>query len=78
MNTLATVMSILCERLAISPRDVRGKSLLKEDLGADSIDRVEIAMDIEEEFGILVSDAEAESFTTVDSVVQFIEREQDR
>lgn len=75
MNTLATVTSILCDRLVLSPRDIRGKSDLAEDLGADSLDRIEIAMDLEDEFGLSVSDEDAESFTTVDSIVQFIERE---
>lgn len=75
MNTFATVMAILCDRLALSPRDIVGKSDLTEDLGADGLDRVEIAMDLEEEFGVFVSDEDAESFTTVDSIVQFIERE---
>lgn len=74
MNTFTTVQSILCDRLQLSPRDIVGKSHLADDLGADSLDRVEIAMDLEDEFGLAVTDENAESFTTVDSVVQFIEK----
>lgn len=74
MNTLSRVKAILEERLTISHNDIVGKSNLTTDLGADSLDRVEIAMDIEDEFGIMVSDEDAESFSTVDCIVQFIER----
>ena len=76
MNTFSRVQSILVDHLQLSPRDIVGKSTLTDDLGADSLDRIELAMDIEDEFGLMVSDEDAESFTTVDSVVQFIEREQ--
>lgn len=75
MNTFARVQSILCDRLTVSPKDIIGKTDIREELGADSLDMIEVAMDIEDEFGIMVSDEDAESFTTVDSVVQFIERE---
>lgn len=76
MNSFEILRVILCDRLQVSPRDIVGKSTLTDDLGADSLDRIEIAMDIEDEFGLMVSDEDAESFTTVDSIVQFIEREQ--
>ena len=75
MNTFSKVQSILCERLSLSPRDIVGKSTLTEELGADSLDRVEVAMDLEEEFGLMVTDEDAQSFTTVDSIIQFLERE---
>lgn len=75
MTTFAKLQSILCDRLSVSPRDIVPKTDIRDDLGADSLDRVEIAMDLEDEFGMMVSDEDAESFTTVDSIVQFIERE---
>ena len=69
------VREILCDRLVVSPVDVALKTDIREELGADNMDMVEIEMDIESKFGILVEEEDGESFTTVDSIVQFIERE---
>lgn len=72
MNTLARVKSILCDRLRVSPNEVLEDSDLREDLGADSLDLVEVGMDLEDEFGILVSDEDIEKFVTVEDIVEFV------
>ena len=75
MTIFPIVREILCDRLVVSPNDVTLKSDVRDDLGADSLDMVEIEMDIEARFGILVGEEDGESFTTVSSIVQFIERQ---
>lgn len=64
---------IICEQLDLESDAVTQDSLIVEDLGADSLDIVDIVMTIEEEFEIEVPDEEIESIRTVGDVVRFIE-----
>lgn len=66
-------MEIVSNHLGM-PRDhVSIASRLREDLGADSIDRIEIGMLVEDAFGIHVSDEEIEALTTIQSLTDLIE-----
>ena len=67
------VVEIVCNQLEISKEDVTPDSSLVEDLGADSLDTVELVMAFEEEFGSEISDSEAEKILTVGDAVKFIE-----
>ena len=58
------VVEIVCNQLEISKEDVTPDSSLVEDLGADSLDTVELVMAFEEEFGLEIPDDEAENITT--------------
>ena len=59
------VRKIVCEQLGVSPEEVKLKASFIDDLGADSLDTVELVMAFEEEFEIEIPDEEAEGIATV-------------
>jgi len=67
------VKDIIVEQLGVKPDQVTPEAKFIEDLGADSLDTVELIMALEEEFGIEVPDEQAEKLTTVGDVVKYIE-----
>ena len=71
MSVFEQVKAIICKELISSK--VLEDSNLKDDLGADSLDAVEIIMDIEDEFNIQIDDSEAENIKTVGDIVKYIE-----
>lgn len=66
------VKRILAERLEIDPSEIRPDAQFVNDLGADSLDIVELLMSLEDEFDIEISDDEAEHIMTVKDAVDFI------
>lgn len=66
------VKRILAERLEIDPSEIRPDAQFINDLGADSLDIVELLMSLEDEFDIEISDEEAEQIMTVKDAVDFI------
>ena len=66
------VREILVERLDIDEGDVTEEASLRDDLKADSLDLVELIMDLEERFGVKISDEEAQGIGTVGEAVDFI------
>lgn len=72
-ETNTKVKEIVAEQLGVKIAEVTDKANFIEDLGADSLDTVELVMAIEEEFGVDIPDEEAEKITTLDEVVSFIE-----
>ena len=73
---LDKVKSLIASQLGISADKISEESKLVEDLGADSLDTVEMLMTLEEEFGIAIPDEEAMQLSTVKSIVELIERHQ--
>jgi acyl carrier protein len=67
------VKSIIAEQLGVKPEEVTPTSSFIDDLGADSLDTVELVMALEEEFGIEIPDEDAEKITTVGDAVKYIE-----
>jgi acyl carrier protein len=67
------VRSIIAEQLGVKPEEVKPEASFVEDLGADSLDTVELVMALEEEFGIEIPDEDAEKITTVGDAVKYIE-----
>ena len=72
-DTLEKVQAIVVEHLGVEADKVTASASFIEDLGADSLDTVELVMAFEEEFGSEISDSEAEKILTVGDAVKFIE-----
>ncbi|MBW1689517.1 MAG: acyl carrier protein [Deltaproteobacteria bacterium] len=70
------IKKIICEQLEVSEEDVVPEASFVDDLGADSLDQVELIMAMEEEFGISISDEEAEKIATVKDAIDYIEQHQ--
>lgn len=73
---LGKVQKIVSEQLGVDEAEVKPEASFANDLGADSLDTVELVMALEEEFDIEIPDEAAESITTVASAVEFIEKAQ--
>ncbi len=67
------VKNIVVEQLGVSADEVSPESSFVDDLGADSLDVVELVMALEEEFGVEIPDEEAEKIATVGEAVKYIE-----
>ena len=67
------VKNIIVEQLGVSEDQVKSEAKFVEDLGADSLDTVELVMDFEEEFDITVPDEDAEKLTSVGEVISYIQ-----
>ncbi len=67
------VRSIIAEQLGVKPEEVTPSASFIDDLGADSLDTVELVMALEEEFGIEIPDEEAEKMVSVGDAIKYIE-----
>jgi acyl carrier protein len=70
------VIEIVCENLGVSKEQVNRNTRFIDDIGADSLDIVELVMELEEEFEITIPDEEAEKIKTVGEAIDYIEKEQ--
>ena len=66
------VKDVIAEQLNVDGADITAESAFVDDLGADSLDIVELVMELEEEFGISIPDEEAENIRTVGDAVTYI------
>ncbi|NCO60522.1 MAG: acyl carrier protein [Deltaproteobacteria bacterium CG_4_8_14_3_um_filter_51_11] len=66
------VKKIICEQLDVEEKDVVLKASFVDDLGADSLDQVELIMAMEEEFGISIPDEDAEKIGTVQDAMDYV------
>jgi acyl carrier protein len=73
MAILDEVKEVVVEQLNVNPDEVKEDSKFVEDLGADSLDVVELVMALEEKFDIEIPDEEAEKIATVADAIKFIE-----
>ncbi len=76
MSVETRVIEIVCEHLAVQKDKVTRATSFVEDIGADSLDIVELVMELEEEFDIQIPDDQAEKIKTVGEAVDFIEARQ--
>jgi acyl carrier protein len=70
------VKKIIVDRLGVDEEKVKPEASFKDDLGADSLDVVELVMELEDEFDLEISDEEAENINKVGEVVAYIESQQ--
>ena len=68
-----SIVRTLAEQFEVEPENITLKTNLVEDLGADSLDVVELIMSLEEMYGISISDEEAMQLDTVEKIVDFVE-----
>lgn len=68
------VKKIICEQLDVAEEDVVPEASFVDDLGADSLDQVELIMAMEEEFDISISDEDAEKIRTVQDAIDYIKK----
>jgi acyl carrier protein len=71
-NTEERVKKIVAEQLGVKEEEVKNEASFVEDLGADSLDTVELVMALEEEFETEIPDEEAEKITTVQLAIDYI------
>lgn len=71
-NIEARVKKIVAEQLGVNEAEVKNESSFVDDLGADSLDTVELVMALEEEFGCEIPDEEAEKITTVQQAIDYV------
>lgn len=69
-----TVRKLVADKLSVTPEEVNIDSTFAEDLGADSLDIVELVMALEEEFDIEIPDEAAEGIATVGAALDYIEK----
>lgn len=68
------VKDLIVDQLGVSPDEVKKEASFIDDLGADSLDTVELIMAFEEEFGIEIPDEDAEKMSTVGDAIDYLEK----
>ena len=76
MSTFHKIKEVIIDKLGVEESAITEEAHFVNDLGADSLDTVELIMEFEEEFGIEIPDDDAEKITTVGSAVEYIEKHQ--
>ena len=74
MSVEERVKSIIVEQLGVDTEEVTSEASFVEDLGADSLDTVELIMAFEEEFGVEISDEDAENIRRVKDAVEYVSK----
>jgi len=72
MSVEERIQKIVCEQLGVSQEEARLEASFVDDLGADSLDTVELVMAFEEEFEIEIPDEEAEEIATIKNAIDYI------
>lgn len=73
MNTFEKIASLMAEQLGIDKDSITPESEIIKDLGADSLDVVEMLLDLEKEYGVEISDEQAAELKTVGDIVKLVE-----
>jgi acyl carrier protein len=74
MSIEEEVRKIIVDQLGVNPEQVTREASFIDDLGADSLDTVELVMALEEKYGMEISDEEAEKLTSVGAAIEYIEK----
>tara|TARA_Y100000768_G_scaffold130083_1_gene96632 strand:+ start:63 stop:293 length:231 start_codon:yes stop_codon:yes gene_type:complete len=73
MSTFDKVKDIIIDKLGVEEEKINSEASFVDDLGADSLDTVELIMQLEEEFGIEIPDDDAEKITTVQAAIDYLD-----
>lgn len=73
MTVFEIVRDILAKQLELEPASITGDTKIVDDLGADSLDVVELIMALEERFSIMIDNNDAMELTTIDKLVAYVE-----
>ncbi|MBO03173.1 MAG: acyl carrier protein [Candidatus Marinimicrobia bacterium] len=73
MSTFDKVKDIIIDKLGVEEEKISANASFVDDLGADSLDTVELIMQLEEEFGIEIPDDDAEKITTVQAAIDYLD-----
>jgi acyl carrier protein len=73
MSTFDKIKDVIIDKLGVEESKIVPEASFVDDLGADSLDTVELIMELEEEFSLEIPDEEAEKLTTVGTVVEYID-----
>ena len=73
MSTFDKVKDIIIDKLGVDEEKINSEASFVDDLGADSLDTVELIMQLEEEFGIEIPDDAAEKITTVQAAIDYLD-----
>ena len=76
MSTFDKIKEVIIDKLGVEESAITKEAHFVDDLGADSLDTVELIMDFEEEFGIEIPDEDAEKITTVANALEYIKKAQ--
>ena len=76
MATFDDVKDVIVDKLGVDADKVNPEARFVEDLGADSLETVELIMGLEDKFGVTISDEDAETIRTVQAAVDYIENQQ--
>lgn len=72
MNTIDKVKEIIAEQLGLEAEEITADAKVKDDLGADSLDMVELVMELEEAFGLKIAEEEMQQILTVQDIANYI------
>lgn len=72
-TVIERVTKVIVDRLGVDESEVKPEASFREDLGADSLDVVELVMELEDEFDMEISDEDAEKIATVGDAISYIE-----
>lgn len=73
LDIAGKIKTVIAEQLGVKPEEVTDQAKFVDDLGADSLDTVELVMALEEEYGVEIPDEDAEKLTTVGEAIKYIE-----
>lgn len=76
MNTFEKISALMAEQLGIDKASITPESEIIKDLGADSLDVVEMLLDLEKEYGVEITDEQAADLKTVGDIVKLVENKQ--
>lgn len=72
MNTIDKIKEIIAEQLGLEAAEITADAKVKDDLGADSLDMVELVMELEEEFSLKIAEEEMKQILTVQNIADYI------